>query len=108
MIFVHQFLYMVVVVLIRFMFPPATVRSCFTFMFVMHDYLTLEMCSVVINNSLEPCLLLYFSYRFPIVEPDPGHTKLRISREGLEAIQRITTPIAAVAVSLSLTSLNTC
>ncbi|KAL7198706.1 hypothetical protein ACSBR2_021080 [Camellia fascicularis] len=35
---------------------------------------------------------------FPIVEPDPGHTKLRISKEGLEAIQRITTPIAAVAV----------
>ncbi|KAG7989465.1 hypothetical protein I3843_03G239600 [Carya illinoinensis] len=35
---------------------------------------------------------------FPIVEPDPGHTKLRLSREGLEAIERITTPIAAVAV----------
>lgn len=40
------------------------------------------------------------TYRFPIVEPDPGHTKLRLSREGLEAIGRITTPIAAVAVSL--------
>ncbi|KAA8543306.1 hypothetical protein F0562_021199 [Nyssa sinensis] len=37
-------------------------------------------------------------YRFPIVEPDPGHTKLRLAREGLEAIERITTPIAAVAV----------
>uniref|UniRef100_A0A5B7C8D3 Putative guanylate-binding protein 5 n=2 Tax=Davidia involucrata TaxID=16924 RepID=A0A5B7C8D3_DAVIN len=35
---------------------------------------------------------------FPIVEPDPGHTKLRLAREGLEAIERITTPIAAVAV----------
>ncbi|KAK4382706.1 Guanylate-binding protein 4 [Sesamum angolense] len=35
---------------------------------------------------------------FPIIEPDPGHTKLRLSREGLEAIERITTPIAAVAV----------
>ncbi|XP_020233815.1 guanylate-binding protein 4 isoform X1 [Cajanus cajan] len=35
---------------------------------------------------------------FPIVEPDPGHTKLRLSREGLEAIKRITNPIAAVAV----------
>ncbi|XP_044487694.1 guanylate-binding protein 4-like isoform X2 [Mangifera indica] len=35
---------------------------------------------------------------FPIVEPDPGHTKLRLSSEGLEAIRRITTPIAAVAV----------
>ncbi|XP_062030065.1 uncharacterized protein LOC133745920 [Rosa rugosa] len=35
---------------------------------------------------------------FPIVEPDPGHTKLRLSKEGLEAIERIKTPIAAVAV----------
>ncbi|KAL7151460.1 hypothetical protein ABFS83_04G032800 [Erythranthe nasuta] len=35
---------------------------------------------------------------FPIIEPDPGHTKLRLSREGLKAIERITTPIAAVAV----------
>lgn len=33
------------------------------------------------------------------MEPDPGHTKLRLAREGLEAIERITTPIAAVAVS---------
>lgn len=39
-----------------------------------------------------------FQQAFPIVEPDPGHTKLRISREGLEAIERITNPIAAVAV----------
>ncbi|XP_073006148.1 uncharacterized protein [Typha latifolia] len=39
-----------------------------------------------------------FERAFPIVEPDDGHTKLRLSREGLEAIQRITTPIAAVAV----------
>ncbi|XP_024200457.1 uncharacterized protein LOC112203767 [Rosa chinensis] len=38
------------------------------------------------------------SRRFPIVEPDPGHTKLRLSKEGLEAIERIKTPIAAVAV----------
>jgi hypothetical protein len=37
-------------------------------------------------------------YRFPIVEPDSGHTKLRLSREGLEAIQRIKTPIAAISV----------
>lgn len=35
---------------------------------------------------------------FPIVEPAPGHTKLQLSREGLEAISRITTPISAVAV----------
>lgn len=41
-----------------------------------------------------PCCLC----SFPIVEPDPNHTKLRLSREGLEAISRITTPIAAVAV----------
>ncbi|XP_024018705.1 guanylate-binding protein 2 [Morus notabilis] len=39
-----------------------------------------------------------FNQAFPIVEPDPGHTKLRLSREGLEAIQRITNPISAVAV----------
>ncbi|KAG5567521.1 hypothetical protein RHGRI_002907 [Rhododendron griersonianum] len=39
-----------------------------------------------------------FKKAFPIVEPDPGHTKLRITKEGLEAIQKITTPIAAVAV----------
>lgn len=42
--------------------------------------------------------------RFPIVEPDTGHTKLRLSREGLEAIEKITTPIAAVAVSFALIS----
>lgn len=39
-----------------------------------------------------------FHQAFPIVEPDPGHTKLRLSQEGLEAIKRITSPIAAVAV----------
>ncbi|MED6182082.1 hypothetical protein PIB30_025319 [Stylosanthes scabra] len=39
-----------------------------------------------------------FQQPFPIVEPDPGHTKLRLSREGLEAIERITNPIASVAV----------
>uniref|UniRef100_R7W379 Guanylate-binding protein 4 n=1 Tax=Aegilops tauschii TaxID=37682 RepID=R7W379_AEGTA len=35
---------------------------------------------------------------FQIVEPDYGHTKLRLSKQGLEAIQRIKTPIAAVSV----------
>ncbi|OIW05042.1 hypothetical protein TanjilG_18641 [Lupinus angustifolius] len=40
-------------------------------------------------------MLLLF---FPIVEPAPGHTKLRLSREGLEAIEKITNPIASVAV----------
>ncbi|KAI7754599.1 hypothetical protein M8C21_003727 [Ambrosia artemisiifolia] len=39
-----------------------------------------------------------FRQAFPIIEPDPGHTKLRLSNEGLEAIRRITNPIAAVAV----------
>lgn len=42
-------------------------------------------------------------HSFPIVEPDPGHTKLRLSREGLEAIEKITNPIASVAVSLTAT-----
>lgn len=40
----------------------------------------------------------FFTHRFPIVEPDPGHTKLRLAREGLDAIEKITSPIAAVAV----------
>ncbi|XP_075507651.1 uncharacterized protein LOC142544493 isoform X1 [Primulina tabacum] len=39
-----------------------------------------------------------FRQAFPIIEPDPGHTRLRLSREGLDAIERIPTPIAAVAV----------
>jgi hypothetical protein len=43
--------------------------------------------------------ICFGTYRFPIVEPDPGHTKLRLAREGLEVIGRIKTPIAAVAVS---------
>ncbi|KAG1347695.1 putative guanylate-binding protein 4 [Cocos nucifera] len=47
------------------------------------------------SGSSEPA---DFRRAFPIVEPDPGHTKLHLAREGLEAIERITTPIAAVAV----------
>ncbi|KAJ6405693.1 hypothetical protein OIU84_013620 [Salix udensis] len=39
-----------------------------------------------------------FNQAFPIIEPDPGHTKLRLSSEGLEAIKRITNPIAAVSL----------
>uniref|UniRef100_A0A0D3FQ59 GB1/RHD3-type G domain-containing protein n=1 Tax=Oryza barthii TaxID=65489 RepID=A0A0D3FQ59_9ORYZ len=35
---------------------------------------------------------------FPIVEPDYGHTKLRLSQQGLDAIRRIETPIAVVGV----------
>ncbi|XP_059432445.1 uncharacterized protein LOC132165778 [Corylus avellana] len=50
-----------------------------------------------ILNKLMQCIC-FGTYRFPIVEPDPGHTKLRLSREGLDVIERITTPIAAVAV----------
>ncbi|CAL0310368.1 unnamed protein product [Lupinus luteus] len=42
--------------------------------------------------------ILNFHQAFPIVEPAPGHTKLRLSREGLEAIEKITNPIASVAV----------
>jgi hypothetical protein len=36
--------------------------------------------------------------RLPVVEPDHGHTKLRLAKQGLEAIQKIETPIAAVSV----------
>ena len=34
------------------------------------------------------------------MEPDYGHTKLRLSQQGLEAIRRIENPIAVVGVSL--------
>ncbi|XP_052170047.1 uncharacterized protein LOC127786593 [Diospyros lotus] len=61
-------------------------------------------CRVVVS-SFFLCLLASGSFSiddfrkaFPIVEPDPGHTKLRIAREGLEAIEKIKNPIAAVAV----------
>ncbi|XP_016576815.2 guanylate-binding protein 5 isoform X1 [Capsicum annuum] len=59
---------------------------CFNFFFV---FCVLASDSFSFDN---------FHQTFPIVEPDPGHTKLRLVREGLEAIERITTPIAAVAV----------
>ncbi|CAI9785703.1 unnamed protein product [Fraxinus pennsylvanica] len=62
-------------------FSRVAVFSIFIFLFV-HG------CSSIDN----------LSQAFPIIEPDPGHTKLRLSREGLEAIERITTPIAAVSV----------
>jgi hypothetical protein len=55
-----------------------------------------------VQPSLQQSELVSFDQwqlcRFPIVEPDYGHTKLRLSKEGLEAIQRIKTPIAAVSV----------
>lgn len=44
-------------------------------------------------------------YRFPIVEPDSDHTRLRLTRESFEAIERITTPIAAVSVSFYISFL---
>ncbi|KAK9140099.1 hypothetical protein Scep_009780 [Stephania cephalantha] len=45
------------------------------------------------SSSLES-----FRQAFPIVEPDSGHTKLQLSREGLEALERIETLVAVVAV----------
>jgi len=55
---------------------------------------------LVIISCSNKCLVYVSTLNsFPIVEPDPGHTKLRLSREGLEVIERITNPIAAVAVS---------
>ncbi|XP_039684133.1 guanylate-binding protein 4 isoform X2 [Medicago truncatula] len=54
---------------------------------------------LIISLSSIPSFSIHnFHQPFPIVEPDPGHTKLRLSREGLEAIERITNPIASVAV----------
>ncbi|XP_020595692.1 guanylate-binding protein 4 [Phalaenopsis equestris] len=44
------------------------------------------------------CQVNDFRRAFPVVEPDFGHTKLRLAREGLDAIRRISSPIAAVAV----------
>ena len=35
------------------------------------------------------------------MEPDHGHTKLRLSEQGLDAIRRIENPIAVVGVSLN-------
>ncbi|XP_065002420.1 uncharacterized protein LOC103982985 isoform X3 [Musa acuminata AAA Group] len=40
----------------------------------------------------------YYRRAFPILQPDPDHIRLRLAREGLQAIQDITTPVAAVAV----------
>lgn len=44
------------------------------------------------------CEVNEFRRAFPVVEPDFGHTKLRLAKEGLDAIRRIRSPIAAVAV----------
>ncbi|GAB2298279.1 hypothetical protein Dimus_032349 [Dionaea muscipula] len=65
----------------------------------------MKISSWVLAISIFLCLLASGSFSidnfhqaFPIVEPDPGHTKLRLAKEGLEAIERITTPISPVAV----------
>lgn len=65
----------------------------------------LQISRCVAYYSIFLCLLTSGSFSiddfhqaFPIIEPDPGHTKLRLARAGLEAIERITSPIAAVAV----------
>ncbi|KNA19971.1 hypothetical protein SOVF_056590 [Spinacia oleracea] len=65
----------------------------------------MKICSWILIVSIQLSILATgassiddFHQAFPIVEPDPGHTKLRLSREGLEAIKRIETPISAVAV----------
>ncbi|RWR87940.1 guanylate-binding protein 1-like protein [Cinnamomum micranthum f. kanehirae] len=61
--------------------------------------------SVIVTVSILVCFFASgsvsaddFPQAFPIVEPDSGHTKLRLAREGLEVLERITSPIAAVAV----------
>ncbi|KAH9610281.1 hypothetical protein KSS87_000914 [Heliosperma pusillum] len=53
---------------------------------------------IACGNGVAESALEFVNSLFPIVEPDPGHTRLRLSREGLEAIKKITSPIAAVAV----------
>lgn len=72
-------------------------------------FLRMDVQFAIFLLLLECCLLfqhiaIFLLDRFPIIEPDPGHTKLRLSREGLEAIEKITTPIAAVAVGFALVS----
>ncbi|XP_058746057.1 uncharacterized protein LOC131618922 [Vicia villosa] len=54
---------------------------------------------IILSLSPSPSFSIHnFHQHFPIVEPDPGHTKLRLSKQGLEAIERIKNPIATVAV----------
>ncbi|KAL7172497.1 hypothetical protein ACSBR2_032060 [Camellia fascicularis] len=73
--------------------------------------ITMKIACWVVVFSIFLCLFAYGSFSidvfrkgFPIVEPDPDHTKLRIAREGLEAIERINNPIAAVFACLRLIS----
>ncbi|KAK6141617.1 hypothetical protein DH2020_024652 [Rehmannia glutinosa] len=58
---------------------------------------------VLVRSSFCPFLSLFSRLGASLLtiivkQPAPGHTKLQLAREGLEAIERITTPIAAVAV----------
>ncbi|KAL0459465.1 UNVERIFIED_CONTAM: Guanylate-binding protein 4 [Sesamum latifolium] len=71
-----------------------SVRSPFCGFYFLVSHLGHTLLKISVKREFPDSLL----FRFPIIEPDPGHTKLRLSREGLEAIERITTPIAAVAV----------
>jgi len=76
--------------------------SVLRFTFTLHHFDYFFFCRMLNNltiffiTSIAYCCLCI--HRFPIIEPDPGHTKLRLSSEGLEAIKRITNPIAAVSV----------
>ncbi|CAI8584560.1 unnamed protein product [Vicia faba] len=63
-------------------------NTVFSFLFLLLFVFSSASSSTIVN----------FHQPFPIVEPDPGHTKLRLSPEGLEAIEKITNPIASVAV----------
>jgi hypothetical protein len=56
-----------------------------------------DVCEFSAVNMVLSIKCVYL-YRFPIVEPDYGHTKLRLSQQGLDAIRRIETPIAVVGV----------
>lgn len=69
----------------------------------MTEFLLFVMKHILSLHAVHLSLSNFCVHRFPIVEPDPGHTKLRLSKEGLEAIERITNPIASVAVSLTAT-----
>jgi hypothetical protein len=59
-------------------------------------------CLSAINSEEVKIINYIMLCRFPIVEPDYGHTKLCLSEQGLDAIRRIENPIAIVGVSLNL------
>nr|XP_009398376.1 PREDICTED: guanylate-binding protein 5-like isoform X2 [Musa acuminata subsp. malaccensis] len=55
-------------------------------------------CFASIASSSSSSGSKYYRRAFPILQSDPDHIRLRLAREGLQAIQDITTPVAAVAV----------